>query len=291
MSTVRRYLEEALSGESAKARIFAVFLLVLCATHFGVLLGVRAWVAFFAILGILSPRIMERPLYWVTIAFTLALDLIPNYPSAANHYWLTLYVSIYFLISSLRLEQNQPVAFNVPRALLVVTFGVAGLQKVISSYFASGRLLEFYFIRGDSFDRVFTKVYPEFDRVKYAFWEAHAAVAGSHQLGGVTSAFELPGPGFIALCVVLTVTIIVVELAAFAALAWNRVFEHRAMDVLMLMFLWGTFLFRGEYTFFALLSMLYFLAKPQLGLGWKLAFVASMAVFISLDAGGIDTVF
>ena len=100
----------------------------------------------------------------------------------------------------------------------------------------------------------------------------------------------MPFDGFPEFCLILTAGIVVFEVVMFAALAVGRVFHHPAMPGLLLLFVWGTFLFRGEYTFFSLVCFLFFLAKPRMPTLWKALILASMVIFLALDAGEAGTV-
>jgi hypothetical protein len=279
----------ALSGDQAERRIFLVYLLVTFATHSGVLTGVRVWGALLVMAAIFLPDLTARWVYWMTLAFTMALDLTINYASQANHFWLALYTTLFFALACYRQEQDIPMAFNIPRALLVAVFGFATLQKMITPYFTSGRLLSDYFLRGSSLSVPLSWIYPGFSDTIQAYRDTHAGLAASEVLTGTSLPISLPGDSFVTLCMALTAGIILVEAAMFISMAVGKSFHHPAMPVLLLAFVWGTFLFRGEYSFFALLCYLFFLAQPRMAPLAKILTLLSMATFLALDAADAVT--
>ena len=109
-------LVSAVSAASVPRTVFLVYLLVLCATHDGVLTGARVWCAIFAVAALLVPALQARYQFWLVIVFTLALNLLSNYDSAANHYWLTCYTTLYLALDAYREERHLEPSINVPRA-------------------------------------------------------------------------------------------------------------------------------------------------------------------------------
>jgi hypothetical protein len=270
---------------------FLVFLLVLLTTHDGVLMGVRVWGALFVVVGLLLPAVTDRSAYWLVLSATLALELTFSYQSAANHYWLAIYTTLYFLLAAYRREQGRELAFNVPRWLLVVVFGFAGLHKAISTYFASGRLLGGYVLFGDSLYTPLSFLYGEAqDSAIQTFYDVHAEVLSSTKLDGTSLPLVLPDEGLPGILLAISVSVIVCEILVFLALAIPAVFHNRAMPALFLAFVWGTYVFRPEHTFFALLCLLFLLSKPRMPTLWKLLALGSAAVFVALDVGDVGTV-
>jgi hypothetical protein len=282
---------DGLSAPQAQRRLFLLYLLVMFATHSSILTGVRVWGSVFVIVALMLPELASRSAYWQVLSFTMALDLFIHYPSQANHYWLSLYIAFFFAIATYREEQDTPLAFNVPRALLVAVFAFATLQKVMTPYFTSGRLLANYFLRGTSLTMPLAQIFNSHPDAVQAYLDAFGEISASTLLAGTAVPLTLPGPAFITICIALTAGIIFIEGAVFLALATNKSFEHPALPLLMIAFVWGTYFFRGECSFFALLCYLFFLSQPRMAPVWKALLLLSMAGFLALDAANVGTIF
>ncbi len=274
-------LEKDISTDRFKRSLFLIFLLALCATHHQVFTGVRVCVGFMAIAGLTFPKLASREPYWLAISWALFLNLIPNYSTAANHYWLTVYVSFAILIGIT--QKNSP-KYNLFRCLLIIVFGLATVQKLISPYFFSGRLLGDYFLS----DRVLSNTI-SFIR------DNHAAFISAYQesflhfnhltvFDGAASPI-LVDPWFISFCQALAVIIIIFEAVIFISLASNKLFKFSFSQWSILVFIWATFPIREEYSFFALLSLLIFLAKPNSNIVLKALSLLSIFAFLAFSVG------
>ena len=140
-----------------------------------------------------------------------------------------------------------------------------------------------YVLTGGSLYWPLTWIYPGHEGSVEAFEQQFDLISGDPGLVGTQLPIELPFAGFSVLVQGAAVAILLFELGVFVALAWNRAFRHTVMPVLMLLFLWGTFLLRPEFSFFALLAILFMLARPGLNLRWTASFVGSIVVFLSLE--------
>lgn len=282
---------QSLSSEKVGKYLMVVYVLILCTTHGGVATGVRFWASLFCLGALIMPTLLDRSLFWFVLGFTLSLNLLVNYAFAANHYWLTVYTVALFTIVAYRNEQGVPLSMNLPRALLIIVFGFATLHKILSSYFVSGRLLGDYILGGSSLTSTFSWFFEGHEEAIQAYWDTTSDVASSTMLEGVSMSLSLPGEQFALVCQVIALTIVVAELAMFGVLVFKKAFDHPVMPVLMLGFVWGTFLFRNEYSFFALLCFLFFLSKPQMKLHWRLLVLLSMATFLAFSVGEVVVVF
>ena len=280
---------ESLSSAAVRKYLMITYVLVLCATHSGVTDGVRVWGALFCLAGLFLPWLLSRSAFWFALAFTLSLNLIYNYADAANHFYLTIYATLFFALEAYRREHGyEGTTINVPRALIVIAFLFATLQKIITPYFASGRLLADYFLNGNSLYKTLSLVFADHPEAVEHFVNAYHDVAASPALGETSVALIQPGDGFVELARGLALSIVVVEFLVFASFAIGRVFRHELMPLVVLGFVWGTYYFRPEFGFYALLCILFFLSRPDLKTHWKVLIVASAAAFLAFDVGDIE---
>jgi hypothetical protein len=268
-----------------------VYMVVLVATHDGMTDPVKLGVACLSLVAIIVPAVTWWAAYWLTVTLLLAADLTYSYSHAANHYYLTIYTLAILSLETHRRTRGEQLAFNLPRVLLMVVFGLAAAQKAISPYFLSGRLMADYVLTGGSLYWPLVWIYPGHGGGVEAFEQQFGLISSDPGLVGTQVPIELPFAGFSILVQGAAVAILLFELGVFVALAWNRAFRHAVMPALMLLFLWGTFLLRPEFSFFALLAILFMLARPGLSLRWTALFVISIVVFLSLEVSEMAGVF
>ena len=265
------------------------YVLVLCATHSGVSDGVRVWAALFCLSALFVPWLLDRAEFWFVLAFTLSLNLIYNYADAANHYYLTIYATLFFAIEAYRRGQGYAgTTINIPRALIIIAFFLATLQKIISPYFVSGRLLADYFLNGNSIYNTMSRLFTEHPAAVEGFRSAYHDVAANPDFNQSAIGLLLPGERFVELSQSVALVILAVEFIVFASFATGRVFRHSLIPVVALSFAWGTYFFRPEYGFYALFCLLFFLSRPDMKTPWKVLVVASIAAFLAFDVGDID---
>ena len=91
-------------------------------------------------------------------------------------------------------------------------------------------------------------------------------------------------------CLKIAIAIVAFEGVMSAAIVSKRVFYHSIMPWLMFAFVWGTFLFRNEYSFFSLLCILFLFARHDMGLVWRRLFLLTIAVFLAYDVSEVNVV-
>ena len=274
--------ERVNAGIAARAGIW-VYLVVLVATHGGITDPVRFGVAFLSLFAIVVPAVTRWPAYWLAVTLLLAADLLYSYAHTANHYYLTIYTLAILTLETYRRARGCELAFNLSRALLIVVFGLAILQKAISPYFLSGRLMADYILTGGSLYWPLAWIYPGHDGAMQAFEHQFDLISSDPALVGTQLPIELPMAGFSLLVRGAAVSILLFEIGLFLALAWHRAFKHPLMPLFMLLFLWGTFFVRPEFSFFALIGILFMCARPDLNLRWTGVFVVSIVLFLALE--------
>lgn len=281
----------ALSVERLMPTLFLIYLMALCTTHSRVETSVSVVICFLSFVGLMVPTLTSRAVYWWWIGVILTSNLYFSYPFAANHYFLTIYTAFFFALATYIKERGLTESLNLPRTLLAIVFGFATLQKFLSPFFLSGRLLASYFLRGSSLSYTLSFLYPDYDQHIDIYNDSFDRIADEALLGQPSLAFDVPAPSFILVCQGLAYVIVATELLVFVAIVYNKSFYHKAFPALMLAFLWGTFMFRPEYFFFSLVCMFVLLARKDLRWRWKALLIGSIGVFLSLGLSDLNVQF
>jgi hypothetical protein len=231
------------------AVLFAVFILSLAATHTVAIVATRVCTAFLAIAGLAFQWLLLSRAYWFSMTLALMLNLPFRYETAANHYFLTVYVSGLFAVwvapGGARL-----VKVGGMLIALVMVFAVVG--KLLSPYYLKGNLVGEFFLPGSSLRGLLSLVWPEISLGGVDYFVNFEATKAIPPGFAVALPAFVPSTAFTSLCQAMAISIVVVEgLVAFAfATRWK--YEAGLLAI----FLWGTFILRPEYYFLALLALL-----------------------------------
>jgi len=278
-----KYLSLQDRKESLK-KLFLLYLLVLCFTHGEIQYYVKILIGSLSLIGIFVPRLSSKLIYWIIIISVLIVNLYFSYWYSSNHFFLAIYTVAAIIIELLKSRKGSQLIVNPYRSLLIITFGLATLQKIISPYFLSGKLMASYILGGGSFYRLLSFANPEHESLVYSYYDT-TALAKSQPLIGDLNSFpiSLPGEEFITVCIILSVLIVIVELLLFFLTASPRYFYHPKFAWILIGFVWITYTFRQEYAFFALLLILFLLSVDRIRRFPNVALLLSVFLLLILD--------
>ncbi len=286
LQEIYRVLEE----KGFKEKLFLVWLICILATH-NVIQGVQVPAFLICIVGIFNIKITRYYLYWLILGYVLSLNQIENYFHSANHYWLLIYTT--FGIGLFKyLKSIDKYNFNVFRYLLIVVFGFATFYKIKSSFFRSGRLFTDYILDGAVLPYSLSFLFgEEFHTSIDAFATNNAILANQFPVNGQNIDLILPDPSFVLLIQGLTISVIIVELLIFIAFITPKIFYSKHFPFVIVLFVWSTFLMRNEYGFFSLLCLLSLFARPNMFRPYKVAMVATIAIFLAFEISDLGIYF
>jgi hypothetical protein len=172
--------------------------------------------------------------------------------------------------------------------LLIVVFGFATFYKIKSVFFRSGRLLSDYILSGDSLPTVFNFIYGEkFETAISNYKQNSEILACQFPIDGQTIELIIPDPSYIIIVQIITLGIIIIELLIFLSFIIPNYFYSRHLPLIIILFVWSTFLMRNEYAFFSLLCILTYYARPKMIKPYKLAMVLTIAFFLAFEISDI----
>ena len=272
-------------SESRLHVLSLLYLIVFSITHAGLFLPLRVAVCSLAIVALVFPAVRTRPVYWLVHGALFLLGLFFTYSYSSNHYYLAMYLSFYLAL----IMWDKPARgtdFNFCRYLLVVVFVFATLHKVASPYFMSGRMLADYVLSESSLNPGVGWLFEDLEEEKRVYQQAKEDINYQLVLSSISESRLSPLPATIAYRMrAFSMAILVVEALVVLLLLWNRSFRHPDFPLLILAFVWGTYLFRNEYSFFALICILaLFASKPENHRNtWAL--IVTALIFLGFEIG------
>jgi hypothetical protein len=281
------WLTKSLDDPEMPMRLFLVFLLIFCPTHGRIVDLIKVEVVALAAVGVLVPWLVRRWEYWGLFTALFAVNLVYSFEHSANHYFLTLYTCMALAVTTYVQGRGETPRINLPRALLIITFGFATLHKFLSEYFTSGRLLASYFLKGRTLQRPLELVYEGFPETIQAYRAQLDYISGHASVAATSVPITVPTPHFDTLCTWLALSIGIAELIVFGMLAWNKTFYSKWFPYVLVSFVWGTYLFRNELTFFSLLCILGLMGLTQAGRLSRFLLAGSAALLLALSLNEI----
>jgi len=218
-------------------------------------------------------EIPERYFYWIYfISLTICLTL--TYFEAPNHFFLFFYLSLFMAIR----EEGWIKNFDYPCWLLILVFGLATVQKIISPQFMEGDFMGYLFMQRISLYFINAQLLPELEGLSKNFMDTFSSVYTSD-----SEILSLPfqiSDRLVGYALAHSYLVIVVELILVLILIF---FNHKIRYVAVLAFVWVTLAFRFEYSFFAILCLCVLMdGKIEKFPVLRACFIFSMAVFVSL---------
>ncbi len=271
--------------------LFLLYLMGECATDSRYKLVIRLAILFAGATGIVWPAPRQWPLYWLGLTALLCVNVAAFYDQAANHHFLTVYVSAFFLVDSVARQRDRSLPINVPRAFLVLTFGFAMFQKFLSEFFMSGRSIATYVLEAKSLYPLLTRLYPSHVQAVADYKDAFGCVADGALLGTSVAAVDVASPAFVTLCRALALTIVAAEGAVFLAIVVKRLFYSSFSPVILVAFVFGTFIFRQEIFFFILVCIVFMLSRPNLSPAWRNTYIGIILFLFAFGIAGLRTLF
>ena len=273
-----------------KEKLFLIWLICVLTTH-NILEPVQIIGFILCFGGLFSTRLISNQRFWYLLGIVLALNQIERYFYAANHYWLCIYIT--FAIGIYHHAQNKDDrSFNVFRYLFIVVFGFATFYKIKSSFFRTGRLLSDYALRDHTLPSTFRFIYGDkMDTAVQNYKLNNELLACKFPVDGQSIELVLPDPSFTILLQVITISVIIIELLIFLSLVLPKYFYSKHFPLIIILFVWSTFIMRNEYGFFSLLCVLTYFSRTDMIKEYKLAMVVTIALFLSFEISDISIFF
>ena len=273
-----------------KDKLFLIWLICVLTTH-NILEPVQIIGFILCFVGLFSAQLISNPRFWYILGTVLVLNQIERYFHAANHYWLSIYIT--FAIGIYHHTQNRDdISFNVFRYLFIVVFGFATFYKIKSSFFRTGRLLSDYALRDHTLPSTFRFLYGEnMDAAVKSYKLNSELLACKFPIDGQSIDLTLPDPSFIILLQTFTIAVIIIELLIFITLIIPKYFYSKHFPIIIIAFVWSTFIMRNEYGFFSLLCVLTYFSRADMIKEYKLTMVVTIALFLSFEISDITIFF
>ena len=283
LGELKGYFTSVGRNENLK-RLFLLYILVICFTHAEIHLYIKVFLGILCLIGIFITRISSQSFFWTIIAAVLIFNLLFSYSYSSNHNFLTTYTALAILIGSFKSKSGLTPAINPYRSLIFITFGLAALQKMLSPYFLTGKLIATYILGGGSFYHLLSFFNPSHKELIDSHYETMLLVKQQPLVEDFTGLpISLPGENFMVVCIVISVLIITSELLLFVLAIFNKWFYNARFAWIILGFVWITFTFRQEYSFFALIFILYLFSKGEIKKVPDIILKSSVFILLVLD--------
>lgn len=237
-----------------------------------------ALIAIVVTYAIVEPRFTNQYVFWVMISLLILPGLYLQRFIAANHTYLTFYVSILLFLAAYFKAFKKQVLYKNARLLLLIVMGFAVVQKLISKNFMNGSSL-LYINNGGGFFYHFRRFFPDNQDVINANLQLISAQKKSVE--SLLTSIELTTPNWLFPfdATYLVWLVLGVELI-FCLLLFAK--NQYVRNCYFIGFMLALIIFRIETGFASLLCILLFLQAQKDNSIFKLAYVALFGLYMSM---------
>jgi len=264
------------------AKIFCAILLMTVIKYQSISLFIRSSSTIILIAGLILPKLIRHPLFWMTIAgFNLA-HLFTNYFSSANHQFLYVYYSFIFAITFMHKEEEQEKFLKDSfKYMFIVVMGLATLHKGLSYFYWQGGLLYDYILRGGILKYLFSTLDPNFNSITLENSQKIELFIGSYKSIGQQLGLREPVSWAREFARVLSISVIAMEAILTIMIASSKFKSIKHW--LFLVFIITTFFFRMENLFLSTLSLTGLVLCPKENDSITKSYLIIILYFLSLS--------
>lgn len=226
-----------------------------------------------ALLGIFSNDKEMEKVVLVGYAIGLLGCLFNGVFMAANHFYVVVYFTLYLMALAFGWVENRKYGVF----LIVFILAAASLQKLISPFFMEGNFMSLLFLQG-GLDLFSHHLFSDWDSVVANFKEIYSLAKFQDPGKSIPFANTLDSV-FSDKMKFISWFILGFELILTGALLY---WKGEKRGWLILVFVWGTFLFRREHAFFSLLCILSLFDSPEAARNLRTSLKASVVIFVFL---------
>ncbi len=264
------------------AKIFCAILLVTFIKYQGISLFIRSSATILLLGGLILPKLVKHPLFWLVIASFNLIHLVENYFSSANHQFLFVYYSFIFSLAFTN-EEEQAEEFLIKsfKYMFIVVMGLATLHKAFSLFYWQGGLIYDYILRGGILKYFVTMIDSNNSAITVLNAQKLEAFIGNYASIGQGIKLQEPLPWLSSLSSILSASVILIEATLTIMIASNRF--QRIKHWLYLSFVISTFFFRMENLFLSTIALTGFVLCPKENETIRSTYFIIILYFLSLS--------
>lgn len=235
-----------------------------------------------ALLGLAIPYLIRSWKYWFLLSLLLLFNLVFNFFNTSNHLFIATYFAWTVALILISKEDFFITLRSCSRYILILVMGMATLHKITSPEFTSGSFMTYEFLLGIRKFFLLEIIWADLGKifsvnrtnVTDMISEGSAQISGADLLS--------PGDEFFIFTKVFSYFTIFFEAALFLSFVFYARL-NRVTHILLILFIWFTYLYTNENSFFSMLCILGYLLSYKENKKIRIMYTATVIIMLIMD--------
>ena len=262
--------------------LFFVFLIVSTLNPYRLEYFVKFLILPVSIAVIAFPFLMKKWAAWLLISVFLTLNLYFNYLHTSNHLFIATYFSWIVTLVLISKDDFCEALRSSSKYLLILVMGMAVIHKITSPEFYSGSFMSYEFLFGLRYFFPIIMLWPNFDNYISQNQSGLGEIFNKNFSGESSVSFVYPDEEFFVFTKGLSfITIFYEAVVVLFLVIYPR--YKRLAHILLLSFIWFTYIYTNENSFFSMLCILGYLISYSGQKKFRTAYIITIILMLSMD--------
>ena len=231
---------------------------------------------------IIFPFLMRKWAAWLLISVFLTLNLYFNYLHTSNHLFIATYFSWIVTLVLISKDDFTEALRSSSKYLLVLVMGMAVIHKITSPEFYSGSFMSYEFLFGLRYFSPIILLWPNFDNYISQNQSGLGEIFNTNFDGENSVSIVYPDEEFFVFTKILSYFTIFYEAVVVLFLVIYPRYK-RLTHILLLSFIWFTYIYTNENSFFSMLCILGYLISYSGQKRFRTAYIITIILMLSMD--------
>ena len=262
--------------------LFFVFLIVSTLNPYRLEHFVKFLILPVSIAVVVFPFLIKKWAAWLLISVFLTLNLYFNYLHTSNHLFIATYFSWIVTLVLISKDDFSEALRSSSKYLLILVMGMAVIHKITSPEFYSGSFMSYEFLFGLRYFFPIIILWPNFNNYISANQSGLGEIFNRNFNGESADNFVYPDEEFFVFTKILSLFTIFYEAVVVLFLVIYPRYKRLA-HILLLSFIWFTYIYTNENSFFSMHCILGFLISYREQKRFRTAYVITIILMLSMD--------
>jgi len=270
--------------------LFFVFLIVSTLNPYRLEYFVKFLILPISILVVVFPVLLKEWKIWLLTSIFLVLNLFFNYLHTSNHLFIATYFSWIVTLILISKHDFQDSLRISSKYLLALVMGMAVVHKITSPEFYSGSFMSFEFLLGLRYFFPIILLWPNFNSYIEENRSIYTEIFNKNFDEEINYNLVSPGEEFFIFSKVLSfLTIFYEAIVMLFLLVYPK--YRRLTHILLISFIWFTYLYTNENSFFSMLCILGYVISYEDQKKIRTLYILTIILMLSMDVIGFRSGF
>lgn len=262
--------------------LFFVFLIVSVLNPYRLEPFVKFLILPLSIAVLAFPYLLRKWAVWLLTSVFLSLNLYFNYLHTSNHLFIATYFSWIVTLVLVSKDDLSEALRSSSKYLLILVMGMAVIHKITSPEFYSGSFMSYEFLFGLRYFFPIIVIWPNFNSYILQNQSNLVEIFSNNFAGETANNFVYPGEDFFIFTKILSLFTIFYEVVVVLFLVIYPRYK-KISHLLLISFIWFTYLYTNENSFFSMLCILGYLLSYNDQKRFRAGYIITILLMLSMD--------